>query len=314
MVTKVAYKHVREYAQIADFQSKADCILYTYGTAGGYLDQESPPFMLEMAEQYPRKTFEMIHFDERFTRFIQKGTNTMSSRDFSPSCLRSRDWTVENSGASGVYQARHVKFPNLMVKFINKWIPTAKENEDLYKEFSKRVGEKLSRSVDIYLGCYGVIDDIDGIFSAVFNSYYTMPNIHFHMHTEQSLARVFKDQPYPPSFGSFVDNADWSSRNIRDEDRTISSTVYSSLKRVCSPFRCSFESDIQTVRSGIHDYLKATQKDDRLADEYFEAAQRMLIIPIHDLKAAVWRGESPFQYNYQIMKDKIQVVPNRFEL
>lgn len=314
MVSKVPYRHVREFAQAADFQSNADCILYTYGAAGGESDQESPPYMLEMAVQNPQKRFVMIHFDERFTCFISRSQST--SRDLSPYCLRSRDWTVENSDASGVYQARHVKFPNLLVKFINKWIPTAKENANLFAEFSKSVLEKLSRSVDIYLGCHGVIDDTDGIFSAVFNSFYKMPNIHFYMHSTQSLAKVYKDHPYPHSFGTFVYNAWASSINMINEETLssiVSSSVYSSLTRVCAQFTCRFESDIKTVRSGIDDYLKATKRED-LASEYSAAVQRMIIIPIRDLKAHVWSGESPFQHNYRIMKNKISVVPDRFDL
>lgn len=130
-------------------ESQADGVLYAYGSGMGVEHQESPPYMLELARNDPKKKYEMIHLDPSFRLYISQGAQGPNY----PHCMRSGDWKWSKQKVADVYLAQHKQWKNLTIRLISRAFPDVSDQE-FCEGFKKYIQGKLSQSAEVFLGVH----------------------------------------------------------------------------------------------------------------------------------------------------------------
>jgi len=285
-------KAAKYLADLADLKSTADCVLYAYGSGGGMPEQETPAYMIELAEKNPNKTYEMIHCDRSFNeRILQK-----DNPDQAPVCFRSNDWILQEPHEMDVYRFRHARLPNLKVKLLNFSFPS---NAYHYfaPQFQNYIESKLSHGAEIFFGVHNACwTDLQCCLGDTYNQFRkAYPNkIHFYIQAGPIPAFIYKG-PYLPLFGEMAKTIHVSAERETCEAFTrvfsLAPPSEADIDKVGQIFQNSLPTILPTEDKPRE---KTSSPEDLFKCLYNRDEYRVIVLPLNQLTAQIWRA-SPGQ-------------------
>lgn len=139
---------------------EADYLVFTYGAAEGGAKQETPAFLMRLAEQ--GKKVHAIHYDRQF------------AADEHSYCATHSEWQkIEEEGDRRVAEGdrrvyRHEKFSNFQVTLVSTNLPS---DQEALKQLTKFCFRAIRSGTTVFLGVHAnCFEDQECILSAVNNS------------------------------------------------------------------------------------------------------------------------------------------------
>ena len=193
-----------------DLTTNADSVVLTLGAGAGGSSQETPEYLLQLAEAHPDRKIEMIHCDKAFGRYVKewlacKGQEPLEG----PWCLsHEKEWKLL-SVKNGELTFQHNRLHNVMVRILNKDVP-GENKPPFFEDLSGFVGGLLGRGSEVFLGvhteCYR---DVNQTFSSVYNSLRERfsGKLHLYIQAADHGTYVYTGK-YHPIFGEFAEDID----------------------------------------------------------------------------------------------------------
>lgn len=280
------YSQDNQYLEnFEDLKSDADCILYTCGVGATPSSQKqaTPSYILELAQENPTKSYELIHCDNELFPESQ-GRSTF------PVSLNEHDWSQKPSTQEHILRFQHKRLPNLQAKLICKMFPDLPE---FHADFKGYIESNLHKGKEIFLGshCHSWQDVTTTLAETYNHLREKYPQlIHFYIQAGEfgTPAFVYKSA-YSPIMGAFAQRA---FINFLTKQHP---TQWEAFQRVFSQSPPS-ELDIEKVREtfkhflanridGPRDDLSSGIPDEELYHYLKNPSRNLLVIPIEKITA-----------------------------
>lgn len=166
-------------ATLEELKSEADCVIYTYGAAGGVKWQETPSYVFKRAKENPHIRYELVHSDPLFAK----------NRSI---CMQSEEWELLEGSLPGIFRFRHVTLKNLSVRLLQREFPEEQNQPHFSTSFLQYLTDKLQQGCEIFLGAhFSCFIDTKSCMGSVYNTLRERFSGKIHFYTQGSDLPAF---------------------------------------------------------------------------------------------------------------------------
>jgi hypothetical protein len=195
-----------------ELKTNADIVLFTLGVGYGGPTQETPDYLLQIAQAHPDQKIEIIHCDPSFGDYVVEWLNSHGQMALkAPWCLiHEKEWKLL-SVKKGELGFQHTRLDNVMVRILNarvpRFSPGLSQSGESPEDLSGLIRGLLEHGSEVFLGYhYGQFQDHHYTFSSVYNSLRERfsDKIHLYIHSSHKTGTFVYTGKYHPIFGEFA--------------------------------------------------------------------------------------------------------------